>query len=115
MGHRKGSASAVYSRRKKEAVVDFPLGSLGLQIKAHWRKYRPQMSAQLQREGKLDEAVYAVQELTGETLYRLTVEGEAPARPGMGVGEGGVGVPPERGGPAVPPVRPGGAEQLSPT
>ena len=54
--------------------MDFPLGSLGLRIKAHWKQYRPKMCAQLQREGKLDESVYTAQELTGETLYRLTVE-----------------------------------------
>lgn len=48
--------------------MDFPLGSLGLQVKAHWEKYRPQMSAQLQREGKLEESVYAAQERTSDLM-----------------------------------------------
>jgi len=51
--------------------MDFPLGSLGLQIKAHWKKYRPQMSAQLQSQGKLEESVYAAQELTNDLMYDL--------------------------------------------
>ena len=51
--------------------MDYPLGSLGLQIKAHWKKYRPQMSAQLQREGKLEESVYAAQELTSDLMDSL--------------------------------------------
>lgn len=58
--------------------MDFPLGSLGLQIKAHWKEHRPKMHAQLQREGKLDESVYAAQELTGETLYHLEIEEKLP-------------------------------------
>ena len=73
-----GRETALYSRRRKEVVVDFPLGSLGLQIKAHWKEHRPKMYAQLQREAKLEESVYAAQELTGETLYRLTVEEKLP-------------------------------------
>jgi len=51
--------------------VDYPLGSLGLQIKAHWKKYRPQMSSELQSQGKLEESVHAAQELTNDLMNNL--------------------------------------------
>jgi hypothetical protein len=50
-----------------------PLTSLGLQIKAHWQKYRPKMAAELERDGALDELVHAAQERTADTFYDLTV------------------------------------------
>jgi len=53
--------------------MGFPLGSLGLQIKAYWKEHRPKMYAQLQREGKLRGAG-----VTGETLCRLEVEENLP-------------------------------------
>ncbi len=56
----------------------FPLNSLGLQIKAHWRKYRPRMYAELKRAGTLDEAVWQAQEQTGEAMYQLVVEKKVP-------------------------------------
>jgi hypothetical protein len=47
------------------APVDFKLGgSLGLQIKEHWRKYRPRMYRELKKTGKLDEAVHAAEAMT---------------------------------------------------
>ena len=55
--------------------MDFPLGSLGLQIKAHWEKHRPQMCAQLQREGKLQESVYQAQEQTNDLMDDLLAKG----------------------------------------
>jgi len=51
--------------------MDFPLGSLGLQIKAHWKKYRPQMYAELEKSGHLLESVYAATELTSDLMYDL--------------------------------------------
>ena len=56
----------------------YPLGGLGLQIKAHWKKYRPKMYAELEKAGKLQESLHAAQELTGEELYRLTVKEKLP-------------------------------------
>ncbi len=53
----------------------FPLNSLGLQIKAHWRKYRPRMVAELEQAGKLRESVYDAQERTGEALVNLLHQG----------------------------------------
>ena len=50
---------------------DYPLGSLGLQIKAHWKKYRPRMYKELEKSGKLLESVYAAQELTNDLMDRL--------------------------------------------
>lgn len=55
--------------------MDFPLGSLGVQIKAHWQKYRPQMSAQLKSQGKLEESVYAAQEMTNDLMDSLLEKG----------------------------------------
>jgi hypothetical protein len=56
----------------------YPLGSLGLQIKAHWKQHRPKMYAALEQQGKLEEAVHAAQELTSDALYRLEVEERLP-------------------------------------
>jgi ubiquinone/menaquinone biosynthesis C-methylase UbiE len=53
-------------------------GSLGLQIKAHWKKYRPEMYRALKKAGALDEAVSQAEELTADALYRLTVEQRLP-------------------------------------
>lgn len=53
----------------------YPLSNLGRQIKAHWRKYRPKMYRALEKAGKLDESVYAAQELTGNTLADLVHKG----------------------------------------
>jgi hypothetical protein len=47
-------------------VASYPFGSLGLQIKAHWKRLRPHMYAELEKFGKLLESVYAAQELTND-------------------------------------------------
>ncbi len=51
--------------------MNFPLGSLGLQITAHWKKYRPQMYAELEKSGHLLPSVYAAAELTSDLMYDL--------------------------------------------
>jgi len=51
-----------------------PLGSPG-HIEAHWQKYRPQMYAHLQREGKLEESVYQAQEQTNDRMDELLAKG----------------------------------------
>ena len=56
----------------------FALNSLGLQIKAHWKEHRPKMAAALEKAGKLQEAVYAAQELTGQAMYELLEKGVPP-------------------------------------
>ena len=49
------------------------LTPLGHQILAHWRRHRPTMVGNLERENQLQQAVFAAQELTGNLLYELTV------------------------------------------
>jgi len=44
---------------------------LGQMILEHWKKYRPQMVEDLQRANQLDQAIYEVQERTGDLLYEL--------------------------------------------
>jgi len=52
-------------------MADYPLLGLGLKIKAHWKQYRPQMYAALEKAGKLQESVYAAQERTSDLMYEL--------------------------------------------
>jgi hypothetical protein len=54
---------------------DYDFSSLGLQIKAHWQKYRPRMCAELEREGRLDEAVQQARDLTSEALAEALQKG----------------------------------------
>lgn len=42
----------------------YPLNSLGLQIKDHWLKYRPQMCEDLKSRGLLEKSVHLAQEKT---------------------------------------------------
>jgi hypothetical protein len=51
------------------------LNSVGYQIEAHWRKCRPKMVAELERQGKLRQAVYTAQELTDRALGNLVERG----------------------------------------
>ena len=59
-------------------MVDYPLGSLGLQIKAHWKKYRPQMYAALEKSGHLQESVYQAQERTNDLMDKLLLVDRLP-------------------------------------
>jgi len=49
------------------------LTPLGNQILEHWKRHRPMMVGNLERENQLQQAVFAAQELTGNLLYELTV------------------------------------------
>lgn len=53
----------------------YPLGSLGLQIKDHWKEHRPTMYAALEQAGNLEASVYAAQELTLDALDELLNQG----------------------------------------
>ena len=44
---------------------------LGQMILEHWQKHRPQMVAELREANQLDQAIYEVQETTGDLLYEL--------------------------------------------
>lgn len=46
---------------------------LGYQILEHWRRYRPTMVEKLGQANRLQEAVFAAQELTANLLYELMV------------------------------------------
>ncbi len=58
-----------------DPVPEYGLTSLGMQIEAHWRKYRPKMVAELERAGKLRESVYAAQEATSDLMDKLLDKG----------------------------------------
>ena len=47
-------------------MADYPLGSLGLHIKAHWKRHRPKMYAGLEESGHLAESLHAAQERTSD-------------------------------------------------
>jgi hypothetical protein len=47
----------------------FPLGSLGLQIKHHWKKYRPRMYRELEKSGHLEESLSLAENLTSDSLF----------------------------------------------
>jgi len=56
-------------------MADYPLGSLGLQIKAHWKQHRPKMYAGLEKSGHLQESVYQAQEQTSDLMDDLLDKG----------------------------------------
>jgi hypothetical protein len=49
------------------------LTPLGHQILEHWKRHRPKMVESLERASRLQQAIFAAQELTGNLLYELTV------------------------------------------
>jgi hypothetical protein len=56
-------------------MADYPLGSLGLQIKAHWNQHRPKMYADLEKSGDLAESLHAAQERTSDLMESLLNQG----------------------------------------
>src|SRR4051794_11494591 len=46
---------------------------LGLKILDHWKRHRPKMVTDLQRQKRLEQAVFAAQELTTDLLHDLAV------------------------------------------
>lgn len=49
----------------------YPLGKLGQSILRHWKEHRPRMCRELERQGKLREAVYNAEELTLDAMDDL--------------------------------------------
>ena len=45
--------------------------ALGEKILQHWKEHRPQMVRELEQQNRLDQAVFAAQETTGDLLYEL--------------------------------------------
>ena len=61
------------------APVDYKRGcGLGLQIKEHWRKYRPRMFRELDQAATLDEAVHTAEALTVSAYDQAIRAGLAP-------------------------------------
>jgi len=56
-------------------MADYPLGSLEIQIREHWKKYRPLMYAELETSGDLAESVHAAQERTKDLMDSLLDKG----------------------------------------
>jgi hypothetical protein len=56
-------------------LADYPLGSLGIQIREHWKRHRPQMYAELENSGHLTESLHAAQERTSELMASLLAAG----------------------------------------
>src|SRR3989442_1137673 len=58
--------------------TEFPLDGLALEIKAHWRKYRPKMYRQLEEEGRLDQSLHEASERTGLAFAQQVENGLEP-------------------------------------
>lgn len=54
-------------------MTETTLSPLGYQILEHWKRHRPTMVESLEKAGRLQQSVFAAQELTGNLLYELTV------------------------------------------
>jgi len=54
------------------------LGSLGRQILRHWKAQRPKMTRALEAEGKLQQAVYAAEQLTLQAEAQAIQQGMSP-------------------------------------
>ena len=48
------------------------LTGYGLMAEDHWREFRPKMVAELEAQGKLEEALYEAQESTSDEMIDLT-------------------------------------------
>ena len=61
----------------KANLIDsrYPLDSLGVKIEAHWREHRPTMYRDLQRQGRLQKAIYEAQERTRDAFAEQVAAG----------------------------------------
>jgi hypothetical protein len=57
---------------------EYPLDGLALEIRAHWKKYRPKMCRELEREGRLDQSLHEASEKTGQAFGELVEGGLEP-------------------------------------
>jgi hypothetical protein len=57
---------------------EYPLDGLALEIRAHWKKHRPEMYLQLEHEGKLDLALHEASERPGEAFAEMVKAGTEP-------------------------------------
>ena len=49
----------------------YPLGLLGLQVRDHWKEFRPRTYRALQKSGDLDRSLYEAQEKTLDLMDQL--------------------------------------------
>lgn len=79
------------------------LRPLGRQIKAHWKKHRPQMCAQLEASGHLESAVLAAQELTLDALSEaISQKGMNPDQAREAIYQEWAFLPSEKDSPSLP-------------
>ncbi len=67
----------------RDAVLTTPAdfghaGQLGIQIRAHWQKYRPGMTRELEQAGTLDAAIHTAEALTVSAYQQALDAGLAP-------------------------------------
>jgi hypothetical protein len=70
----------------RDAVLATPVdfardGRLGIQIRAHWEKYRPRMASELEQAGTLDDAIHTAESLTVTAYDQAIAAGDAPLPP----------------------------------
>ena len=70
--------------------------ALGEAILKHWREHCPQMVRDLEKENRLDQAVFEAQERTGDLLYELVSVKKMDYQAAWELATRGVGVAPER-------------------
>ena len=85
---------------------EYPLDGLALEIKAHWRKYRPKMYCQLEQEGKLDQSLHEASERTGQAFAQLVENGLEPPSAWEAVREEWAFLPAESDEPSPPSLPP---------
>ena len=61
----------VKRKRRLAMTQSLQRTALGEKILQHWREHCPQMVRDLQEQNRLEEAVLAAQETTGDLLYEL--------------------------------------------
>ena len=67
--------------------------ALGEAILKHWREHCPQMVRDLEKQNRLDQAVFEAQETTGDLLYELVSVKKMDYQAAWETGDAGMGVP----------------------
>ena len=82
-------------RRQRRRAAPKQLSPLAEQAKAHWKEHRPQMYAELEKAGTLDQAAQRASDQTKEEMSQAN-RGRNELRRGMGNAEGKIRVPSSR-------------------
>jgi len=61
--------------QQSQTLKAVPLDPAAQKVKAHWLEHRPKMAAQLQHEGKLDQAVLSATNLMSDALAEMVQAG----------------------------------------